>query len=141
MPPLQLPGERVADIPLSEYLAFLFQEISRARDAADRYSKQIALNYASDPLLKTFPVPRFKVPKLELSIPVLVSRVNVSSATRFTMSASEFSRLIGDKLDAVVARVRSDGTPDGPAPALRMASRAALEPQVRAAGMQDAIDH
>lgn len=68
----------MAEITLSEYLGYLFAEISKARDMADRYSKEIALLYAKDDVLRHFSVPRFKIPKMDLTIPVMVSAVRMS---------------------------------------------------------------
>src|SRR5688500_9021169 len=36
----------MAEVALSDYIAYVFQEISKARDMADRYSKEVALAYA-----------------------------------------------------------------------------------------------
>ena len=56
----------MADITLSDYLAFILSEISRARDMADRYTREIALVYAKDDVLRHFSVPRFKLSKMDV---------------------------------------------------------------------------
>lgn len=96
----------MAEITLSDYLAFLLSEISRARDMADRYTREIALVYAKDDVLRHFSVPRFKISKMELNIPVLVSGVEVSSLMQFHMSREDFRSFIISKLIALVAVVR-----------------------------------
>lgn len=62
---------------LSETLGHLLCEITRARMAADRESVRIARQYAEDDggLLRHFPVPRMRMPQLELTLPVVVSHI------------------------------------------------------------------
>lgn len=62
---------------LSETLGHLLCEITRARMAADRESVRIARQYAEDDggLLRHFPVPRMRMPQLELTLPVVVSQI------------------------------------------------------------------
>ena len=113
----------MAEITLSDYLGYLFAEISKARDMADRYSKEIALAYAKDDILRHFSVPRFKIPKLDLTIPVLVSGMQLS-ATSFRMSAEDFRQLVVGKAIALATTVRDNKivivTPvPGPTPVVR----------------------
>jgi len=96
----------MAEITLSDYLAFLLSEISRARDMADRYTREIALVYAKDDVLRHFSVPRFKLAKMELNIPVLVSGVEISSLMQFHMNQDEFRTFMIGKLVPLVAVVR-----------------------------------
>jgi len=69
---------------LSETLGHLLCEITRARMAADRESVRIARQYAEDDggLLRHFPVPRMRMPQLELTLPVLVSHIPQGYVTR-----------------------------------------------------------
>lgn len=97
----------MAEITLSDYLAFVFSEVSRARDMADRHSKEIALIYAKDEVLRHFSVPRFKLSKLELNMPVLVSGVEVSSLMHFQMPRDAFRSLISNKLIDVTGLLRT----------------------------------
>lgn len=62
---------------LSETLGHLLCEITRARMAADREAVRIAKQYAEDAdgLLRHFPVPRMRMPQLELTLPVVVSSI------------------------------------------------------------------
>jgi len=82
---------------------------------ADRYSKEIALVYAKDDVLRHFSVPRFKLSKLELDMPVLVSAVEVSSLIKFQMPRDAFRISILNKLTDFVTLVRAakpGGNPD-----------------------------
>lgn len=69
---------------LSETLGHLLCEITRARMAADRESVRIARQYAEDDggLLRHFPVPRMRMPQLELTLPVVVSQIPEGYVTK-----------------------------------------------------------
>jgi hypothetical protein len=85
-------------VTISEYLGYLFSEITRARQLADRESVEIAKVYAKDPYLKYFSVPRFKVPELNLSIPVLVSEAKYQGVFSIQMEESSFLKLYQEDL-------------------------------------------
>lgn len=57
---------------LSDYLGHLLSSVAKARMQADLETLRIAEQYHSHPLLKHFPVPRVRLPKVELSIPVIM---------------------------------------------------------------------
>ena len=95
----------MAEITLSDYLGFIFSEITRARDHADRVSKEIALVYAQDEILKSFSVPRFKIPEMELTIPVIISGAKFSSALVFNMRQEDFSNFITNKINNVLKTI------------------------------------
>jgi len=69
---------------LSETLGHLLCEITRARMAADREAVRIAKQYAEDDsgLLRHFPVPRMRLPTLELTLPVVVSHIPEGYVTK-----------------------------------------------------------
>lgn len=89
-------------IPLSDYLGFIFSEITRAREIADRTSAQIAKVYAEDPVMKFFSVPRFKIPEMALSIPVLISGAKFATVLKFKLEPKEFSAFVGAEIDHAV---------------------------------------
>ena len=60
-------------VNLGDYLGHLLSEVTKARVQADMETLRIAELYASDPLLKHFPVPRMRLPNLELNVPVIIS--------------------------------------------------------------------
>lgn len=95
----------MAAITLSDYLGFIFSEITRARDHADRVSKEIALVYAQDEILKSFSVPRFKIPEMELTIPVIISGAKFSSALVFNMRQEDFSNFITNKINNAIKSI------------------------------------
>ncbi|SNR14307.1 hypothetical protein [Tenacibaculum jejuense] len=62
-------------IDLKDYLSSLVVGINQARMMADLESARIAEIYAKDNLLKTFSIPRFRTPDIELNIPVAIGNL------------------------------------------------------------------
>lgn len=89
----------MAEITLSEYTGYLYLEMIKAREMADAYSKSVAMRYEQDPVLKHFPTPRFKVPKITLTIPMLVSGARFSQVERFKMKLDEFMASVTGRLE------------------------------------------
>ena len=61
---------------LGDYLGLILAEFTRARVAADVESVRIAKLYAADPMLRTMPIPHFRLPNIELDIPVVISEMD-----------------------------------------------------------------
>lgn len=93
-------------IPLSDYLGFIFAEITRAREISDRTSAEIAKTYAQDPVMKFFSVPRFKIPEMALTIPVLISGAKFATVLKFKVELSKFSEFVRSELDRSVAALK-----------------------------------
>ncbi len=87
------------EISLGDYTAYLLQELLRARAMADEYSRTIAQRYAEDPVLRFFSVPRYTVPKLELTVPVLISAARFSQTAHFDFPQQEFIAAILNRAD------------------------------------------
>lgn len=89
---------------LSETLGHLLCEITRARMAADRESVRIARQYAEveGGLLRHFPVPRMRMPQLELTLPVVVSHIPEGYVTKVA-SDRLVSALSGNLKEALKA--------------------------------------
>ena len=62
-------------IELSRFLGELVSSISNARVQSDIQSVKIAEEYAKNNLLQHFSVPRMRVDKVELNIPVAVDKL------------------------------------------------------------------
>jgi hypothetical protein len=62
---------------LSDFLGHILEQITRARVSADAEAVRTAKGYAADPggLLKFFPVPRVRLPKVEIIAPMIVTIV------------------------------------------------------------------
>jgi hypothetical protein len=99
----------MAEITLADYTGYIFLEIIKAREMADRHSRQLAEVYAQDPVLRHFSVPRFKVPKMELTIPVLISGARFNQVINFKMPRDKFVAYTIGRLKEVVSVVRSRG--------------------------------
>lgn len=99
----------MAEITLADYTGYIFLEIIKAREMADRHSRQLAELYAQDPVLRHFSVPRFKVPKMELTIPVLISGARFNQIISFKAPADKFAGSVMGRLKEVVSVVRSRG--------------------------------
>ena len=97
----------MAEITLSEYTGYIYLEMIKAREMADYYSKSVATRYEEDPVLKHFPTPRFKVPKINLTIPMLVASARFSQVESFNMGIEEFQAFILDRLDKALKGIPS----------------------------------
>ncbi len=97
----------MADITLADYTGYIFVEIIKAREMADRHSRQLAEVYAQDPVLQHFSVPRFKVPKMELTIPVLISGARFKQVIAFGMTQEKFVAYVMGRVKTVISGVKS----------------------------------
>ncbi|HET8538803.1 MAG TPA: hypothetical protein VFL83_02910 [Anaeromyxobacter sp.] len=61
---------------LAEFLGTVLSDVSRARVAADVEAMKIAQAYAANTLLRHMPVPRFRLPEIQVEAPVLVEGVS-----------------------------------------------------------------
>jgi len=60
---------------LGDYIGYLLSEITNARVQADHETMRLAELYASDPLLKHMPVPRFRLPTVTLEVPIAIKDI------------------------------------------------------------------
>lgn len=92
-------------VNLGDYVGHLLSEITKARMQADMETVRIARIYASDPLLKNFPVPRMRLPNLEMNVPVIISEVPKNEdesflrRNRLEAIAPESERIIKNELN------------------------------------------
>lgn len=99
------------DVTLSDYTGYILRELSKAREMADAYSREVALRYRQDEVLQHFATPRFKIPKMELTIPVLISGARYSQVLAFTMPRPDFDRLLLGQVNDVVRKVTLAAAP------------------------------
>lgn len=99
----------MADITLGDYAGYMFTELVKAREQADAYSRFVAERYRQDEILAHFSVPRFRIPKIELTVPVLVSGVTYRETIRFTAEVGEFVEFCLGQLGEVVRQIRLRG--------------------------------
>lgn len=86
-------------ITLSEYVGYIFQEITRARVIADSESKRIAEAYAKDDIMKHFSVPRFKIPEMELTIPVTIAGAKFTTVVEFSEKGRAFRNFLVNEIN------------------------------------------
>jgi len=86
-------------ITLSEYVGYIFQEITRARVLADSESKRIAEIYAKDDIMKHFSVPRFKIPEMELTIPVTIAGAKFTTVVEFAQKGKSFRNFLVNEIN------------------------------------------
>lgn len=91
----------MTEVALADYLAYCFNEAVRARQMVDAYSRDLAQAYAQDAVLKEFPVPRFRTPKLTFVVPVLVTDARFQQQSRFDMDVGEFEQVLTSRADQV----------------------------------------
>lgn len=101
----------MAEITLADYTGYIYLEMIRARELADRHSRALAEVYAQDRVLQHFSVPRFKVPKLELTIPVLVTGARFSQVLSFRMPGERFAAYVNGRMADVVSALRGRTEP------------------------------
>lgn len=65
---------------LDDLLGSLLSQIGEARLQADEASLELARKYAESDLLKHLPVPRVKIPTIEISLPVLIEQTDTSTS-------------------------------------------------------------
>ena len=104
----------MAELTLADYTGYIFLEIIKAREMADAYSRSVAARYAEDEVLKHFSTPRFRIPKMALTIPVLISGAKFSQVVKFTPSRDDFRKLVGARIADVIRTVQLGAT--GPVP-------------------------
>jgi hypothetical protein len=95
----------VAEVTLGDFTGYIFLEMIKAREMADAYSRDVASRYAEDEVLQHFAVPRFKVPRMELTIPVLISGARFRSTVRFDFPREEFVTAIDQRATAAKNRL------------------------------------
>ena len=113
----------MAEITLGDYTGYILLEMIKAREMADAYSRVVAERYASDEVMRHFAVPRFKVPKMQLTIPVLISGARFRQTVRIDLTLEDFIEAMQQRAEEVRARltIRRPGfppvgpvRPDGP---------------------------
>ncbi len=63
----------MAEIPLAELLGAMISGLVRGRAAADLEAVAIAERYRANPLMRHLAVPRFRIPEVTLSLPLVIA--------------------------------------------------------------------
>jgi hypothetical protein len=90
---------------LGDYLGQLISEITMARMQADLEAVRIAELYSSHPLLKNLPIPHFRLPVVELDVPVVIKNMeepekgeSSRGTTDIKVLRKEFDALLSETL-------------------------------------------
>ncbi len=73
-------------IKLGDFLGNILSQIGEARMQADQASIDMARQYATDDFLRTMPIPRMRLPQIELTIPVCIEEVQQKDVTELNVS-------------------------------------------------------
>ncbi|MBK9256737.1 MAG: hypothetical protein IPM42_14720 [Saprospiraceae bacterium] len=139
-------------ITLKDYLSFIYKEITDSRLALDQYVSAKAQEYAKDEIMKNFPVPRFRIPEMELNIPVLIAGAKYHSTIRFVAEKSLFEAFVYGTLNQAIQtlkiRVAKQTGTTGGGPIIKIPTKIdilklnSLRPTTRSkSGERAAIDH
>lgn len=85
---------------LGDYLGNLIAEVTIARMQADIEAVRVAELYSNHPLLRNMPIPHFRLPAVELDVPVVIQNLqkpDSKTATRGTPSLAE-TRVVFEKV-------------------------------------------
>lgn len=94
---------------LGDYIGHLLSEIAIARMQADIESVRIAELYADHPLLRSMPVPRFRMPDVEIDVPVVVKGLEDSpkgESSHGTPPIAEIRKVFDKVFAAVITKER-----------------------------------
>ncbi len=100
---------------LGDYLGHLLSEITIARMQADLEAVRVAELYASHPLLRTFPVPHFRLPDVDLDLPVVIKQVEdprPGESPRGGMALADIRKTFDRVLAKQLQQERIHTTPD-----------------------------
>lgn len=76
-------------IQLKDYIGSLVAEMNNARAIADLKTKQIALAYAEDNVLKHFPIPHFRTSEVELTVPIALDQLTPTKSASSSIGDSK----------------------------------------------------
>jgi hypothetical protein len=110
-----------APVTLRDLLGALARDVTAARAHADAEAMRYAQMYRADPLLRTLPVPLFRLADLTISLPVAITSVPAAGGApnlSFTLAGSTVLALILEAL------VRHGDVSDAPAAAVARAIEA-----------------
>ncbi len=100
---------------LGDYLGHILSEITIARMHADLEAVRVAELYASHPLLRNMPVPHFRLPNIEVDVPVVIKQMEEPRAGESprgtpTLSAMRkaFNKILTQQLNKERIRLKPD---------------------------------
>lgn len=76
---------------LGDYIGRILIEVMFARSQADVEALRVAEIYSSHPLLQNFPVPRVRLPKAEINVPLVISNMEKEEEDRSHLDRDKVS--------------------------------------------------
>jgi hypothetical protein len=85
---------------LGDYLGHILCEVTRARVMADMEAIRTAKSYVADDskLLRNFPVPRMRLPTVEISVPVMINEIPEGYVEKTSTDTSLLGKILADEL-------------------------------------------
>jgi hypothetical protein len=100
---------------LGDYLGQLMSEVVIARVQADLESVRVAELYASHPLLRHMPIPRVRLPEIQMEVPVVIDGAGTPrpdesprGGASITAGRKQFDKVLATHLRANKIRLRAD---------------------------------
>ncbi len=94
---------------LGDYIGHLLSEITIARMHADIEAVRVAELYSDHPLLRNMPVPRFRMPDVEIDVPVVVKELEEppnGESPHSVQSIAEMRKVFDKVITSVLAKER-----------------------------------
>ena len=91
---------------LGDYLGHLLSEITIARMHADIEAVRVAELYADHPLLRHMPIPRFRMPEVELDVPIVVKEVEEKESIHTQPTIADMRKIFDKVTISVLAGER-----------------------------------
>lgn len=126
---------------LGDFLGHILAELTISRMQADLESLRIADFYASHPLLKTMPVPRFRLPQVDVDVPFVIDHAEEApeeGAVRGSVSLAELDVML-DKALTVDLEKRGIHLPAASVRRIERAAEARIE-ELRAEPAEISVD-
>lgn len=89
---------------LGDYIGYLLSEITIARMHADLEAVRIAELYSDHPLLRNMPIPHFRLPHVEMDIPVVVKQMEEQPEEELPKGAPSLTDM-RNMFDTVVGKI------------------------------------
>jgi hypothetical protein len=64
-------------VELSKIVGTILKDLAQSRAISDKFTRDISVDYASDKILKLFPVPRVEIKEIKISIPFAIKSVEI----------------------------------------------------------------
>jgi len=105
---------------LGDYIGHLLSEVTIGRMHADIEARRIAEIYENDPILKHFPVPRFRLPDVNIELPIIIDKIEELNTPNSIPRGGVYKRPNEDFFDDILKSIEKE---NGIKPGERLASK------------------